>query len=89
MGSFLRKGPPKTQNKPKKRFRINKSAQKRTQNEPKRTQSWRASVGGNPSESVPLRAASKNERKTNPTVLSDDGAIHYHVIVSSSDRVIE
>jgi hypothetical protein len=35
---------PKTQNEPKKYFRINTTCQKRTQNEPKRTQSWRAAL---------------------------------------------
>jgi hypothetical protein len=58
---------PKKQNEPKKCFRINKSAQKRTQNEPKRTQLWQASAAGSPSESALLRVASKNEPKTNPS----------------------
>jgi hypothetical protein len=61
---------PKRQNEPTKRFGINKSVQKRTQNEPKRTQARIERNRPTSLESVELRGMvrkqTQNESKTNP-----------------------
>jgi hypothetical protein len=56
---------PKHQNKPEKYFRINKSWQKRTRNEPERTREVRAMCRANHLESAERLGMVKGERETN------------------------
>ena len=57
---------PKTQNEPKKCFRIKKSAQKRTRNEPERTREELGICQASLLESARPLEGRKNEPKTNP-----------------------
>jgi hypothetical protein len=59
--------PGQGQNKPNKSSRINKSAQKQTENKPKQTQVWKAPVPGKPFGISKTFKASEPNLKTDPT----------------------